>query len=234
METISDMVASLPEPIAVEVQPRKRVVIVEDHPIFRAGIRALLEPEFEIVGEFDGPAEALDRTVRSLPDVVILDIALPREDGISLARRIARLAPGTKLLFVSASNDQQTILDAISAGAQGYVSKTDLPEMLASAVRTVASGYAFLPPGITSKVLQSIAQRPREAALAHDTQDLTLRETVILRGLAPGRTVLELAQEEGVSPHTIANQLTGIYRKLGVSNRREALHKAAQLGLLED
>lgn len=209
---------------------RKTVIIVEDHPVFRAGIRTLIEPEFQVVGEFAGDGERLQQAILQQPSVAIVDVTLPGEDGISLAKRITELAPETAVLFISASVDRRTIMDALSAGAKGYVSKTDVPEMLSDALRAVSEGQAFLPPGITSTVLQGIVhtsgRRAREAG------ELSPRESEILRFIAAGLTVNQVAAKLLLSAHTVTNHLTRIYTKLGVTNRAQAVAQAIRIGLM--
>lgn len=198
-----------------------RVLIVEDHRLVREGTRYILEQDrdIEVVGEADRGDSAIDLARDLRPDLVIVDIRMPGLNGIEATRRIRELLPATRVLVVSAYEDEQYVLEAMSAGATGYLLKTASSRELMSAVRAVGLGSTVLQDAVSRRLLD--ARRARDSGLA-----LSDRELQVVRLLARGLANKEVARELGVSRRTVEGHLNNIFTKLGVSSRMEVLLSA--------
>ena len=205
---------------------RVRVLVVDDHPVFRVGLRALLssEPDFELVGEAVAGDEAL-RAVEALdPDVVLMDLNLPRLNGIEATREITRLRPAIAVLVVTMLDDD-SVYAAMRAGARGYVLKGAEPEELLRAIHAVSHGEAIFSPGVARKVLASWS-RPSNAF-----PDLSEREREVLDLIARGLTNSAIAEQLSIAPKTVRNHISNIFSKLQVVHRGEAIVRAREAGL---
>ncbi|WP_322799264.1 response regulator transcription factor [Thermoflexus sp.] len=202
---------------------RLRVLVVDDHEVVRLGLRLLLQnrPEFELVGEAGTGAQAIAMVERLRPDLVILDVRLPDQDGLEICREITQRFPSTRVLVLTAYPDEEFIVRAIEAGASGYVLKRAGSRELMQALEALARGEAILDPAITRKVLEQFRQRARVAE-ANAFKDLTPRERLILARIAEGKTNKEIARELFLTEKTVRNYVSIILDKLGVSNRVEA------------
>lgn len=192
-----------------------RIVLVDDHTLVRQGIRqALTAPGFEVVGEAGTGPEGLARVLELRPDVVVLDISLPEENGIVTAGRIRAEAPDTRILMLSVHDHQQYVLESAKAGAHGYLRKDTLPEELREAIRTIHGGDTHFGSSlgedtdvVTPRLQNNAAQR---LAL------LTPREREVLIGIAEGLTNKEIATRLGLSPRTVESYRETLIRKLGI------------------
>ncbi len=213
------------------------VLLVEDQCLVRAGLRALLDQESDIrvVGEAEDGEEAV-RLARELqPDLVLMDVKLPKLDGIAATRRIKELNGNIEVLILSAYEDDETVFQAIQAGASGYVLKDITPTNLVRAIRSVRAGMSTVHPGITRRLLERISHmsRVRNAGSAPiHSNGLTDREVEILVGIARGASSRELAAQLFVSESTVKSHLRAIYRKIGVRDRSQAVAYAIRKGFV--
>ncbi len=216
-----DGVSTAPAPIAV--------LLVDDHAVVREGYRRLLERSggIVVVGEAADGAQALDLCERLRPGIVVMDITLPGSSGIEVMRRMLGRDPATRVLIFSMHEDAVFARRALQAGARGYLPKSCAPAEMVEAVRTVANDGHYLPPAMAHK----LALGALGAAQA-DAQQLTVREAEVLRLLAEGRSVREIAAALELTPKTVANHQTFIKQKLGAGTAIQLLRRAESLGLV--
>lgn len=203
------------------------VFLVDDHEIVRRGLADLLASDgsHTVVGEASTVREALARIPAVRPDVAVVDVRLPDGSGIDLVRTLREQLPDLPCLVLTSYSDDEALLDAITAGAQGYVLKQIRGTELVSAIRTVASGGSLLDSASTARVLQRI-RRGQEAPPA--PTGLTGQEEAVLELLAEGLTNKQIAERMFLAEKTVRNHVTGILAKLGVENRVQAALRAAQ------
>lgn len=204
---------------------RVRIGLVDDHLVVRVGLRALLEasPGLEVVGEAANGGEALDLVKRLAPDVVLLDLRLPDLDGLEVCRRIKTGPTPPAVLFLTSYGDDQAVLSAVEAGADGYLLKSAAGEDLANAVLTVARGGSVLDPLVTRTVLQKIQRpSPRGTGPRKLVENLTAQESRALALVARGLSNKQIAHQLALSEGTVRNYLSTAFAKLGVVNRVEA------------
>jgi len=220
---MTTLLTPIPETTA-EPQPpsRIRVLIVDDHVMVRVGLRSMLEhfPQLEVVGEAGTVQEAIEGTIRSLPDIVLLDVRLGRESGFTACREIQKLGRGIRVVVLTSYSDENTIFDAMSAGADAYLLKEIDGEALTQAIIDVAAGKAVLDPAVT-KVL-SRTNRPIEGSEKGKLDRLSPREHSILALVAEGKTNKEIAAILGLSDKTVKNYFSHILDKLGLARRSHA------------
>ena len=226
---------------------RRRVAIVEDHPGFRETLGAFVShlPDFELTDTFGAAEPALEEAARRSRsgnhlgwDLVLMDVELPRVSGIEATRRLRELAPEIPVVVLTVFESPEVILEAIAAGASGYVLKKTNARDLATLLRSVAEGGAPMSPSVAAKVLEFVR---RSAAAGPPTGpdasrpsrlDLTEREADVLRRLAEGRTYAKAAEDLGVTESTVRTHVRAIYRKLQVHSVAAAVRKAVQSGLV--
>ncbi len=212
-----------------------RVLIADDHAIVRKGIRALLatEPDIEVVGEAGDGAEALGLVQALGPDVVLMDLVMPKLDGIEATRQIAAKQPGSRILVLTSFAADDKVFPAIKAGALGYLLKDSEPEVLVDAIHQVHQGQPSLEPSIARKVLLELAQPPKQA-LTPDP--LTAREVEVLRLVAQGKYNREIAGALVITEMTVRTHVSNILSKLHVASRTQAALYALREGIasLED
>ncbi len=214
------------------MQDRKiRVVLADDHPFVRAGIRQFLEraPDVQIVGEASDGDEALRLIAQHNPDVVVLDLQMPRVSGVEVLRRLQAERPGTRVLVLTAYDDDPYVFAALRAGAKGYILKTAAPDELAHAVRVVYEGHSALDPSVTGRLVRQIGS---PGPVENPADRLTGRELEVLKLAAHGLTNQAIGSQLGISERTVHSHLVNIFSKLGVSTRTEAAMKAVRLGWL--
>jgi DNA-binding NarL/FixJ family response regulator len=208
-----------------------RVVIVDDHGLFRAGVRAELEGLVDIVGDAGTVGEAIERIVETEPDVVLLDVQMPDGGGAEVIRGVAPRRPTVRFLALSVSDAPDDVISIIRAGARGYVTKTISGPELADAVRRVASGDAVFSPRLAGFVLDAFAGQEGAPAVSDPELDqLTAREREVLRHIARGYMYKEIAQRLGISAKTVEAHVSAVLRKLQLSNRHELSRWAVQRG----
>jgi DNA-binding NarL/FixJ family response regulator len=203
-----------------------RIVVVDDHHLFRAGVRAELAAHHEVVGVAATPAEALRVIAATAPDVVLLDVHLPDGGGVTVLEGLG--ADGPKVLALSVSDAAEDVVPMIRAGALGYVTKTIDTEELLAAVETVAAGDACFSPRLAAFVLQAFST----PAPADELQALTPREREVLHHLARGYSYKRIAARLGISDRTVESHVGAVLRKLQLTSRHEVSHWAATRGLV--
>ena len=207
-----------------------RVVIADDHPVVRDGLSALLSsvPGIEVVGTAGTGREALRSAVTLRPHVLVLDVQMPDVDGITAAREIARAAPEVAVLMLTMFDDEDSLFDAMRAGAAGYLLKGAAQDEIVRAIHAVAAGEAIFGPGVARRVLSQLSDggRPTEP-LPH----LTPRERQVLELLAADLPVAVISARLGLAPKTVANHASAVFAKLHVAGRAEAVERARRAGL---
>ena len=199
-----------------------RVVLVDDHGLFRAGVRAELGEQVEVVGDAGTVEEAVELIGREAPDVVLLDVHMPGGGGVEVIRRVAGTVPGVRFLALSVSDAPDDVISVIRAGARGYVTKTISGPELIDAVRRVAEGDAVFSPRLAGFVLDAFADGPAGVATADPELDqLTDREREVLRLIARGYMYKEIAHRLGISAKTVEAHVSAVLRKLQLSSRHE-------------
>jgi DNA-binding NarL/FixJ family response regulator len=211
------------------------VVLVEDHALFRQGLSEMLsvvDPGIRVAGFAENAEAALRIVPETAPDVVLMDLHLPAMSGIEAIRRLAVLAPRTRALVVSGSADDAAIMDALLAGACGYVIKSSPVDELALAIRTAAIGGSIVSPAVASQLLEHVRHnQPPLSLAAQPVGQLTPRETEVLRLLAAGLENSEIARELVISTRTARNHVASILEKLQMQNRIQAAVYAVKNGL---
>jgi DNA-binding NarL/FixJ family response regulator len=209
-----------------------RVVVVDDQTLVRQGIRSLLEvAEVEVVGEADDGLTALDIIVAAMPDVVLLDLRMPRYDGIWALERLRERGIETPVLVLTTFNDDDLVLKALRAGARGYLLKDVTVEQLTGAVRALAGGGTLIAPSITDRLLRAIRSGPSPAAAA-PAQELTERELEVMRLVAEGCSNREIAGALFLAEGTVKNHVSTILLKLDARDRTNAVLRALHEGIL--
>lgn len=213
------------------------ILLVEDQVLVRSGLKILLdqEPDINVVAEAGDGEEAVRLCADLKPDVVLMDIRLPKLDGIEAIKRIKEGNGHLEVLVLSAFDDDEVVFQAIQAGASGYILKDITPENLVRAIRAVRAGMSTVHPGVARKLLDRISLmsrgRPNGQARFH-SHGLTDREVEILVGIANGASSRELATRLFVSESTVKSHLRAIYRKIGVRDRSQAVAHAIRKGLV--
>jgi DNA-binding NarL/FixJ family response regulator len=220
-----------PEPI--------RALIVDDHALFRRGLEMVLEsePDIELVGQASDGEEAIQRAGESLPDVVLMDIRMPRSSGIEACRALKNVAPSAKIVMLTISDEEDDLFDAIRAGASGYLLK-DIPlDEVADAVRAVYGGQSLINPSMAAKLLTEFAALARreedETPQQVPAPRLTEREIEVLRLVARGMNNRDIAKELFISENTVKNHVRNILEKLQIHSRMEAVMVAVREKLIE-
>lgn len=209
-----------------------RVFLLDDHEVVRRGLADLLdaEPDIRVVGDADTAEHALTRGPALRPHVAVLDVRLPDGDGISVCRELRSRMPELACLMLTSFDDEDALLDAIMAGASGYVLKQIKGSDLVSAVRTVASGQSMLDPATTARLMRSLRAGPAETrALPPELASLSPRERDILALIGDGLTNREIGTELYLSEKTVKNHISRLLAKLGVQRRVQAAVLASQL-----
>ena len=206
-----------------------RIVLADDHPIVREGLASVLETQldFEVVGQANDGAEAVDVVMALRPDVVLLDLEMPHLDGVQALRAIRAGDPAAKALVFTAFDTDERIISAVQAGARGYLLKGAPSDELFSAIRIVAQGGSTLQPVVAAKLMERMT-----GALPVPAGTLTEREQEVLALLAQGLQNKEIAGLLVISERTVKFHVSAILSKLGAGNRTEAVHMARQRGLV--
>ena len=214
---------------------RIKVMVVDDHSIVREGLKYVLEQsgEFEVVGQAGDGEEAVRVAAEVSPDVVVMDVIMPRKDGVEACREIMESAPGTRVVMLTVADEETAVLEAVAAGATGYLQKETDRERLLSTVRGVFRGEYRLPAEVVRGVFAAVRD-VAEVGDAADAAGLTAREREILVSFAGGMSYARIAEQRGIKPVTVRNAIYVIQEKLGVTSMQGLVLWTARNGLLDD
>ena len=219
---------------AIATEDEVSVVVVDDHMLFRGGLRDILEENgLRVIGEASSGVEAVEAVERLAPDVVVMDINMPGISGVEATRRLSTRAPKTRVVVLTISANDSDILDALMAGASGYLLKDASEEELVGGIRAAARGESSISPRIASRLLHHM--REQQAGIAAQEEihaELTDREIEVLRLLAAGKANSEIAGELFISPKTVKNHIASILMKLQMENRIQAAVYAVRSGIV--
>jgi len=205
---------------------RIRLLIADDHPVVRDGLRGMLssQADFEVVGEAVNGIEAVQQAAQAVPDVILMDLRMPQMDGVTAIAKIKLANPRTNVLVLTTYDSDTEILRAIEAGATGYLLKDSPREDLYHAIRSAAAGRSYLSPSIATRLMVQM-QRPAE-------EHLSAREIEVIRQVALGASNKEIAHHLHISEATVKSHLLHIFSKLGVNDRTQAVTVAIQRGIV--
>jgi len=209
------------------------IVIVDDHALFRSGVRSEVEGLVEVVGEAGSVEEAVRVIGATRPDVALLDVHMPGGGGVEVIRGVGAVDPGQRFLALSVSDAAEDVIAVVRAGARGYVTKSISGEELAAAIERVRDGDAVFSPRLAGFVLDAFAGTVPEAEVDPDLDQLTMREREVLRMIARGYMYKEVAQRLDISPRTVEAHVSAVLRKLQLSNRHELTRWAAERRLVD-
>ena len=210
------------------------MLLVDDHDLFRSGLRSLLEEQgLQVVGEADNGREALRLVGELAPDVVVMDLKMPGLTGVETTRQVTSIAPRTRVVVLTISADDDDVMDAVVAGACGYLLKDSSIDTLIAGIRAAASGESLISPQIATKVLQQLRAQTADTTAAKTIRtELSERELEVLRLIANGKDNAEIARELFISPKTVKNHISNILMKLQIENRIQAAVYAVRSGLV--
>jgi DNA-binding NarL/FixJ family response regulator len=210
------------------------VLLVDDHDLFRTGLRSLLEEQgVQVVGEAENGSEALRQVGELAPDVVIMDLKMPGLTGVETTRRVSSIAPLSRVVVLTISADDEDVMDAVMAGACGYLLKDSSIDQLMDGIRAAAGGASLISPQIAAKLLQRLrAQSADTVAAATIRAELSERELEVLRLIANGKDNAEIARDLFISPKTVKNHISNILMKLQIDNRIQAAVYAVRSGIV--
>ena len=217
-----------------------RTMIVDDHALFRRGLEMVLaaEPDIELVSEASDGAEAVEKAGETLPDIVLMDIRMPRSSGIEACRALKDVVPSAKIVMLTISDEEEDLFEAIRAGASGYLLK-DIPlDEVADTVRAVDGGQSLINPSMAGKLLTEFATLARREAASEPPEQvpapkLTDREMQVLKLIARGMNNRDIAKELFISENTVKNHVRNILEKLQIHSRMEAVMVAVREKLIE-
>ncbi|MBW8012131.1 MAG: response regulator transcription factor [Chloroflexi bacterium] len=215
-----------------------KILVADDHPVVRKGLVALLDTkeDFSVVGEAADGIEAVELADRLKPDVLILDMMMPGFNGLEVTRQVSELSPKTNIIILSIQSSEAYVLNALRAGAIGYVLKNSPPDILAEAVRSAAAGRFFLGPPLSERAVEIYIQKSRgedsEVAPDDPYESLTRREREILHLVVDGSTSTEIAKRLSISPRTVETHRANFMRKLNLHKKSELFNFALERGIL--
>ncbi len=214
--------------------PKIKVLVADDHTIVRHGIYALLGlmSDIELVGEAVNGREALEKVEKLMPDVVIMDIAMPLMDGLEATRRICKEFPRTKVIALTQYDDREFVFPVIEAGARGFISKTAASSELASAIRSVYRGDSYLSPSVARVFVEGYKEGIGKVKDQDPYKQLTNREREILKLLAEGHTTQKIAAMLVLSPKTVDRHKTNLMAKLAIHSRADLIKYALRKGII--
>ncbi|MEM8857762.1 MAG: response regulator transcription factor [Chloroflexota bacterium] len=211
-----------------------RLLLVDDQKLFREGVSTLLSihDDVEIVGEASDGQQAIDQTNLLKPDVILMDLRMPGMGGVAATKSIKKLHPESRVIVLTTFDDDESIFDALRAGAVGYLLKDVSSQKLIEAIRITAAGGSFLQPSVATKVLAGISQNPKPTAKQQLVEPLSKRELEILKYIGGGSSNREIANELFLSEGTVKNHVTNILGKMGVRDRTQAALMGKEMGLI--
>lgn len=205
---------------------------MDDHPVVRQGVRSLLlnHPDIEVIGEAESAATLFALLNGDLPEVILLDVRMPGQNGIEITQRLKRERQNIRVIILTTYEDDEVLFGALRAGADGYLLKSASPEVLASSIRSVANGERLMSPTMVNKMMRQFQELATEKVRVDS--GLTDQELQVLRSIATGATNKEIADKLFWSEVTVKRKTQDIFEKLGVSNRAQAVGEATKRGLL--
>ena len=208
------------------------MLLADDHSIVLEGLESMLKDseEFEVVGQARDGVEAVKAASELSPDVIVMDVMMPKKDGVEACREIMETLPETRVVMLTASTEEDAVIEAVAAGATGYLQKVSGMDRLLSTLKLVAAGEMPVPPDVVRRVFARI----RREAEAAEQDELTGREKEMLASFCRGLSYAAIAEARGVKPVTIRNALYGIQSKLGLGTKQEIVVWAVRNGLLDD
>ncbi len=229
--------ADQPDPRDEASAERLRVLVVDDHALFRRGLQTILEqePDLELVGEASDGAEAVEKAQELMPDVVLMDVRMPKRSGIEATTQIKDLLPHAKILMLTISDEEADLYDAIKAGASGYLLKEIPIEEVADAIRSVWAGQSRISPSMASKLLSEFSAMAKggDDRPQVPTPKLTDREMEVLQLVAKGMNNRDIAKQLYISENTVKNHIRNILEKLHLHSRMEAVVYAVREKMIE-
>ena len=210
------------------------VVLVDDHALFRAGVRAELSSHVELVGEASDVAGAVRTILGTQPDVVLLDVHMPDGGGLQVIQSVLQRRPQQRFLALTVSDAPEDVISIVRAGARGYVEKSISTDDLAAAVKLVAMGEPVFSPRLAGFVLEAFSGRAPVGAVDPDIEQLTPRERDVLRLIARGYAYKQIALNLQISPRTVESHVSAVLRKLQLSSRHELAHWATRRGMTSE
>ena len=213
---------------------KKSIVIAEDYTILREGLRAIISsnPDFEVVGEAGDGKDAIERAEKLSPDLVLVDLSMPRTNGVDAIREIKSRCPGTKVMALTIHKAEEYVLAALEAGADGYVLKDATRSELMMAIETVLDGKSYLSPGISDGIIKGYLEGKRDARPSSSWETLTRRERQVLKLIAEGYKNREIADYLYVSVKTIEKHRANLMQKLDLHNASALTSLAIEKGLI--
>lgn len=213
---------------------RLRLLIGDDHTLFRQGLRKILEgrPEWQVVAEAGDGREAVRQTIALQPDVVLLDIGMPMLNGIEATRQIVRRLPAVRVLILSMHSEEAYVVQALQAGARGYLLKDSAAEDLLLGTAAVAAGRSFFSPAVARVMLDDYVQRLAEQGFTDRYETLSEREREIMQLVAEGRSSKEIADLLSIAPSTVETHRAHLFQKLDVRNTAELVLYAVRRGVI--
>ena len=214
--------------------PPVRVVIADDHPLIRSGLRALLErtDEFQVVGEAADGYEAIELVTHLKPDVALMDVGMPRLNGIDAAQHISERIPQARIILVSMHSDEGYVLRALKSGARGYLLKASPEADVLRAIREVVAGHAYFSPKITKMLVEEYVNEMRRRGVEDSYDLLSIREKEILQLLVAGKTNRDIADLLHISVSTVETHRNNVFQKLDVHALPELILYAVRKGLV--
>ena len=210
-----------------------RLMIVDDHQMLREGLRrSMSEIGFDVIGEASDGDEAVTRATAQRPDVILMDVTMPRMDGVEACRQVKDVLPDTQIVMLTMHADQSVLADAIRAGASGYLVKDCSTDEIADAVRIAAAGQTALSPQLAATMLDEV-RRMEEQERAQEDRLITKREEEVLQMIADGCSTTEVAEGLYISQKTVKNHLASIYQKLEARDRTQAVLQAVRMGIVQ-
>ncbi|MDP9824174.1 response regulator [Nocardioides massiliensis] len=212
-----------------------RVIVVDDQELFRRGLTMLLaaEDDIEVVGEASDGTSAVELATATVPDVILMDVRMPKGSGIEACVSIKQVAPSAKIIMLTVSDEEGDLYDAVKSGASGYLLKDSSIDEVAQAVRVVADGQSLISPSMAVKLIDEFKQMARADRDQVPTPRLTERELEVLRKVAEGLNNREIAKQLFISENTVKNHVRNILEKLQLHSRMEAVMYAVREKLLD-
>lgn len=226
-----------PELAPAEAQRPISVIVVDDHDLFRSGLRRLLDEQdgIDVVADARRGDEAVRRAAELRPDVVVMDINMPGMSGVEATREVLQVAPGTAVLMLTVTPDENAVIDAVLAGASGYLLKDAVLAEIVRGIRAAAAGESLVAPAVAGSLLERLRRHaPEPARPAQPAPELSEREIEVLRLVVAGCENSEIGKRLHLSASTIKHHVSNTLEKLGVDNRIQAAVLAVRLGLVEE